>query len=202
MFERQKQDLITKWRHIDRRVIDAFLSVPRELFVPEGLKEHAYEDHPLPIPDGQTISQPSTVVEMLDALNVLPGHNVLEIGTGSGYNAALLSRLVEGTVTSLEISPLLVRFARENLAKAGIGNVDVVLADGALGYPKNAPYDRIVGTCAAPMIPEPWVKQLRDKGVILAPVGGISQRMMRIAKHGDELDTRFLGEYSFVPLRK
>lgn len=194
---------MSTWRHIDPRVIEAFLSVPRELFVPDGLREHAYEDDPLPIPDGQTISQPSTVVEMLDALGVLPNHNVLEIGTGSGYNAALLSRLVGGErVTSLEISPLLVRFAKENLRNAGVENVDVVLADGSLGYPEKAPYDRIVGTCAAPMIPEPWVKQLKDRGVILAPVGGVSQRMMRISRHGDEIYTEFLGEYSFVPLRK
>jgi len=207
MLEREKIQLVEKWEseHViaDRRVIGAFRKIRRELFVPLEYAGQAYIDEPLPIPAGQTISQPTTVVLMLDALEVMQGQKVLEIGTGSGYNAALLSVLVgeTGKVITTEIVPELVKFAKENLQKAGIRNVLVVHSDGSRGYEKEAPYDRIICTAAAPRIPKVLEEQLKEGGILLIPVGPIhAQKMIKARKTKGGLEIQELGDYVFVPL--
>ncbi len=187
----------------DKRVLDAFKQIKRELFVLPEFKPDAYVDAPLPIPGNQTISQPTTVVLMLDALMVKPGQKVLEIGAGSGYDAALLSVLVgsKGKVITTEIVPELVGFAKKNLQKAKITNVKVVHSDGSVGYAKEAPYDRIICTAGAPKIPMPLIKQLKEGGIMLIPVGPMhAQHMIRATKVKGELIREDLGEYIFVPL--
>jgi protein-L-isoaspartate(D-aspartate) O-methyltransferase len=187
----------------DRRVLDAFRRVKRELFVLPGFKKDAYLDEPLPILAGQTISQPTTVVLMLDAFEVKQGQKVLEIGAGSGYNAALLSVLVgrKGKVVTTEIVPELAEFAKNNLKKAKITNVRVIKSDGSIGYAGEAPYDRIICTAAAQKIPDALVSQLKEGGILLIPVGPMyAQRMIKAGKTRGKLETENLGEYVFVPL--
>ncbi len=203
----EKELLVERWLASgeinDKAVISAFQKVRRELFVPEEYKKEAYIDEPLPIPAGQTISQPTTVVLMLDALEVKPGHKVLEIGAGSGYNAALLGVLVgeKGKVITTEIVPELVKFAKANLKKAGIKNVAIIHSDGSRGYAKEAPYDRIICTAAAPKIPDVLVRQLKEGGILLIPVGQMhAQRMIKARKLKGKLETSDLGDYVFVPL--
>lgn len=203
----EKKRLVENWQASgeirDRNVISAFSKVRRELFVPREYKKDAYVDEPLPIPAGQTISQPTTVVLMLDALEAKQGQNVLEIGAGSGYNAALLSVLVgrNGKVITTEIVPELVKFAKANLKKAGVKNVVVIHSDGSRGYAKEAPYDRIICTAAAPKIPDVLVKQLKEGGILLIPVGPMyAQRLVKARKVKGRLETEDLGDYIFVPL--
>ncbi len=147
----------------------AFERVPRELFVPEEYREHAYVDTALPIGRGATISQPTVIAEMLALLSPNPGEKILEVGTGSGYTAALLSEL-GARVVSVEIDPSLAEEAAKRLRALGY-NVKVVVGDGGAGYPPEAPYDGIICHAAVPNIPEPWVEQLREGGRIVAPVG-------------------------------
>ncbi len=207
MLSRKKLELLERWESAravqDKRVLTAFRKVRRELFVLPEYQDQAYVDEPLPILAGQTISQPSTVVLMLDALEVKEGHTVLEIGAGSGYNAALLGVLVgeKGKVITTEIIPELVKFAKDNLKNAGMTNVAVVKTDGSTGYMKGAPYDRIICTAAAPRIPKVLVDQLKEQGVLLIPVGsGYVQRMVRARKIKGKLEAENLGDYVFVPL--
>ncbi len=204
-----KEELISYWKTYDiikdKDVLQAFKDVPRENFVPEKFADQAYIDSPLPIAGGQTISQPSTVMVMTEELKVKTGQKILEVGTGSGYQAAILSKLVgsKGKIVSTEIVPELVDFARKNLEQSGIENVEVIEHDGSLGYEKGAPYDRIIITAACPKIPEPLIKQLKNGGILLGPVGSIlsGQEMIRITKKDDELKEERLGEFLFVPLR-
>lgn len=204
--EKQKKDLIDKWEKsgIQKKILNAFLKVPREEFVLDEWKTQAYDDSPLPILADQTISQPTTVINMLQHLEIKKGQKILEIGSGSGYNAALMSRLVgkEGKVISVEVFSELVKFAKENLKKAKIENVNVIKADGSKGYEKEAPYDRIICTAASPKVPEPWKKQLKKKGVMILPVGDkYGQTMLKVKKIGEVLEYEELGDYLFVPLR-
>ncbi len=156
----------------DPRVREAFLRVPREEFVRPQDREDAYVDAPLPIGEGQTISAPSMIAIMLEEAALEPGEKVLEVGTGSGYHAALLAALVGAeNVTTIERIPSLADWGRLNLARAGFGGVSVVVGDGSLGYPPRAPYDCIMATAGAPRIPGPWAKQLTPRGRIVAPVG-------------------------------
>ncbi len=186
---------------ISKKVIEAFKQVQREEFVLPEYREMAYEDSALPIIAGQTISQPSTVVLMLDALEVKEGMKVLEIGAGSGYNAALLSKIA-GKVYSIERIEDLAEFAKKNLKKAGIKNATVIHADGKKGYSKEAPYDRIIVTAAAEKIPEVLLKQLKDNGVLLMPVGPeYGQELIRARRKGKDYLYEKLGGYVFVPLR-
>jgi protein-L-isoaspartate(D-aspartate) O-methyltransferase len=186
---------------ISKKVISAFKQVPREEFVLPKWREAAYEDSALPIIAGQTISQPSTVVLMLDALEVNEGMKVLEIGAGSGYNAALLSKLA-GKVYSIERVKELAKFARENLKKNRIENVTVINADGKKGHAKEAPYDRIIVTAAAENIPPALLKQLKNGGVLLMPVGPeYGQELIRVRRKGKDYLYEKLGGYVFVPLR-
>ena len=189
----------------DPRIMEAFKSVPREHFVLSSHRNQAYEDRPLPILSGQTISQPSTVLMMTQALEIKEGMKILEIGSGSGYQAALLGKLVgtKGTVVSTEILPELVQFAQKNLDKVGIKNVSVVLHDGSSGYPSERFFDRIIVTASASEIPGPLVKQLKVNGVMVIPVGSFySQSMLQVRKtKNGKLMTKNLGQFIFVPLQ-
>ena len=176
----------------------------RHLFVPKRMGEHAYRDEPLPIGEGQTISQPSTVVAMTEALDVKPGQKILEIGSGSGWQAALIGKLVgpKGFVWTIERIKSLAETAKRNLKNANVENVKVVLGDGTLGLKKHAPYDRIIVTAAAPDVPEPLVEQLKIKGKIVIPIGDFyTQEMFVIEKiRKGVIDRKPIGYFKFVPL--
>ena len=184
----------------DRRVLAAMRKIPRHLFVPKGYERAAYEDRPLPIGEGQTISQPYIVAVMTEQLDLAPQDRVLEIGTGSGYQAALLAELA-GTVISVERLADLADRARENLARAGVTGVRVVVGDGTQGYPPEAPYDAIIVTAASPTIPEPLIDQLAEGGRLIAPVGPRDcQDLIKLVKHEGRVETIPLGGVCFVPL--
>jgi protein-L-isoaspartate(D-aspartate) O-methyltransferase len=174
--------------------------IPRHLFVPENYLEHAYDDSPIDIGEGQTISQPSTVVIMTEALDVKPEHRILEIGTGSGWQAAILSKLAKEIYTVERIEDL-VEFAENNLKKLKIKNVKIFVNDGSLGLKEFAPYDRIIVTAACPDIPKNILEQLKINGKLVIPVGGrFFQEMLVITKKKDSLERMNLGAFVFVPL--
>lgn len=154
----------------DARVLDAMLRMPRHEFVPEPYRAQAYEDHPLPIGDDQTISQPYIVALMLESLQLKPTDKVLEVGTGSGYATALLAELA-GQVFSMERHPALAENARKVLAALGHSNVQVLIGDGTLGLPAAAPFDAILVSAAAPDLPAALLAQLREGGRMIIPVG-------------------------------
>ncbi len=185
----------------DPRVLDAFRSVAREEFLPEELGEFAYEDSPLPIGSGQTISQPYIVAVTVDALGLRGGERVLEIGTGSGYAAAVLSRIA-GEVYTVERLPALAEGARERLARLGFHNVHVLCGDGTLGWPEHAPYDAIAVAAGGPEVPRALLDQLAPGGRLVVPVGpdDTSQELVRVTRSGDHLETESLGGVRFVPL--
>lgn len=201
-FEAQKDRLIEGLRHhgINERVLGAMRRVPRHLFVPEKVRKNAYVDYPLPIGWGQTISAPHMVAIMCDLLDIQDGMKVLEIGAGSGYHAAVMADLVgSGHVYAVELIEGLALFARENLKKAGISNVTVVIGDGSLGLPDYAPYDRISVACAAPEIPETLIDQLKPEGKLVIPVGRFVQELYLVTKtNGVKKEAK--GGVVFVPL--
>ena len=162
---------------VDENVLRAMERVPRELFIPERERRRAYEDAALPIGHGQTISQPYMVARICEALAVRPGHRVLDVGTGSGYQAAVLAELGAEVVT-IERIPQLAEQARSNLAAAGYERAQVVVGDGTLGVPERAPFDGIAVAAAAPDLPETLYEQLRPGGRLVVPVGG--QRAQRL----------------------
>ncbi len=185
-------------------IINAFVSTPRHLFVPRGQSTYAYENIALSTVDDSTISQPSTVAYMLEMLAPARGDKVLEIGTGSGWEACLLSRCVgtSGSVVTVEIDRRVAEFARDNIHDAGTKNVRQIVADGSMGYPALAPYDRIIYTAAAPKVPTGVFKQLEVNGYLVAPVGNTEmQKVKRFriikGKMYEEGDDFFV----FVPLR-
>lgn len=184
----------------DPEVIRAMEEVDRALFVPDELKEKAYEDGPLPIGEDQTISQPYIVAYMAEQLQLDSEDIVLEVGTGCGYNAAVLSRIAK-QVYSIEIIEWLTALAQENLEKAGIENVSTRCGDGYEGWPEKAPFDAIILTAAPPFIPAPLKQQLKIGGKLLAPVGKTSQRLISIERTGEEsFKERTLLLVSFVPM--
>jgi len=186
------------------RIIEAFLKIKREDFILPEYIEEAYRDYPLPLMEGQTISQPTTVMIMLEALELKQGMKVLEVGAGSGWNAALMARIVgdKGRVYAVEIVPELARFAEENIQKTGLRNVEVIKGDGSIGYGKKAPYDRIIVTAACPALPKELVEQLKEDGIIVAPVDSfLGQKMVKVVKNHSHLKKTYLGMFSFVPLR-
>lgn len=184
----------------DERVLVAMRKIPRHLFVPKGFERAAYEDRPLPIGERQTISQPYIVAVMTEQLELKPQDRVLEIGTGSGYQAAILAELA-ATVISIERLPELAARAREDLARAGVTGVTVIVGDGTEGYPPEAPYDAIVVTAASPGIPDPLVKQLAEGGRLIAPVGPREcQDLVKLVKREGGVETIPLGGVCFVPL--
>ncbi len=185
----------------DPRVIDAMLKVPRHLFVPEPYRLEAYEDHPLPIGYGQTISQPYMVAVMTELLNLTGREKVLEIGTGSGYQTAVLAELADEVYTVERIPELLER-AKKTLTSLGYTNIHFKLADGTLGWPEHAPFDRIIVTAAAPELPQPLVEQLAPDGIMVIPIGSrYLQSLTLVEKLPDgRLKTKELFGCAFVPL--
>ena len=184
----------------DSWVLDAMLRVPRHEFVPEPFRSQAYEDHPLPISDGQTISQPYVVALMLESLQLTSTDKVLEVGTGSGYVTALLAELA-GQVFSVERHPALADNARKVLAALGYAQVHVFTGDGTLGLPADAPFDAILVSAAAPNLPPALLAQLRDPGRMIIPVGAPdSQQLQFIRKVNGELVISLRELVRFVPL--
>lgn len=185
----------------NERVLEAMKEVDRVHFVPDDVKEHAFDDNPLPIGENQTISQPYIVAYMADRLNLSKNERVLEIGTGCGYNAAVLSRLSRH-VYSIEYNEWLADFAKENLSQTDIGNVSVKHGDGYEGWPEKASFDAIVLTAAPGFIPKPLKDQLKVGGRLLAPVGKTSQRLMLLEKTGEnEFKEENLLPVMFVPMK-
>ncbi|MBI4439021.1 protein-L-isoaspartate(D-aspartate) O-methyltransferase [Candidatus Woesearchaeota archaeon] len=208
--ERLKQErklLLDRWKTTglitDNTALKAFSSVPREIFVPEQYREQAYHDNALPISAGQTISQPTTVMIITQALELKKGMNALEVGAGSGYQAAIIAKAISpGKIYSTEIIPELAQTAAASLAKAAIKNCRVICKDGSKGYKEASPYDRIVVSAAAREIPNALIEQLKENGIIVAPIGGTySQTLTKATKKKGKLQKQELGEFVFVPMR-
>ncbi len=184
----------------DERVLAAMLSVPRHEFIPGELVGDAYSDRPLPIGHGQTISQPFMVAAMAQALELSGGERMLEIGAGSGYQAAVLSLLAR-EVHTVEMHEELAVASRERLSRLGYAHVHVHVGDGTLGWPDEAPFEAILVTAAAPEIPPPLAAQLAEGGRLIVPVGSPDeQRLLRVEKRGNALSTQPLYHCRFVPL--
>ena len=203
-FEKQRAFMLTN--HLqsrgisDPRVLAAMATVPREEFVPVDEKAEAYRDGPLPIGHGQTISQPYTVAMMCEALQLTGNENVLEVGTGSGYAACVLSHLAQ-QVHTIERIPELARLAEARLQHLGIRNVQVHVGDGSLGLPKAAPFDAIVVTAGGPSVPADFINQLVEGGRIVMPVGPMHDQIMyRCTRRQGALESEELGAFCFVPL--
>jgi protein-L-isoaspartate(D-aspartate) O-methyltransferase len=184
----------------DERVLTAMRLLPRHLFVPAAYRDVAYSDCPLPIGKRQTISQPYIVAVMTELLAIQPEDRALEIGAGSGYQAAILGRLAK-SVISIERIPDVAEMAQENLARLGISNVKIVIGDGTLGYPEQSPYDAVLITAATPDVPPPLIEQIAEGGRLVAPVGSRDlQELVRITKRKDQIIREFFGGVVFVPL--
>ena len=184
----------------NERVLEAMRKVPRHLFVPSESLDSAYSDRPLPIGHGQTISQPYMVAVMTEALEIEGGEKVLEIGTGSGYQAAVLAE-VAGHVVTTERVPELAEEARTKLRDLGYANVDVIVTDGSAGFPERSPYDGIIVTAGAPEIPGVLVEQLAEGGRLVIPVGNnYQQTLTRVRKRAGDYVTERLEGCVFVPL--
>lgn len=184
----------------DLSVLHAIDEIPRHLFVPTGVRHRAYEDSALPIGNGQTISQPSIHARYLELLKLKGNEKVLEIGTGSGYQTALLSKLASQVFTIERIAPLLDK-AREVLKEMGANNISFMLGDGTLGWRQFAPFDAILVGAAAPDIPEAYMEQLADGGRLLIPLGNREEQILHLfTRHGDQLDREDIAPVRFVPL--
>lgn len=189
--------LITKGVLRTKEIINAFLEVDRAHFVPKDLRQLAYINEPLHVAEGQTISQPETVAIMTEALQPKNGQKILEVGAGSGYQAAILASIVgeKGRVITTEIRRTLYEIAKKNLRN--YKNVEVILYDGSRGYEKEAPYDRIIVTAEAPEIPKPLIEQLKTNGRLVIPV---RDEMYIVEKIDGKIKKKSLGYFSFVPL--
>ena len=203
-YPKQRSDMVKEQIEergiVDKRVLKAMREIPREDFVPENMRESAYDDNPLPIGNGQTISQPYIVAEMTELLMLKGDEKVLEIGTGSGYQAAILSKLVKRVITIERVKELADRTSTL-LQKQGYKNVEVVFGDGTKGFAKEAPYDAIIITAAAEKVPRKLIEQLADNGRLVAPVGpSFHQELIRIRKRKGGLEEDYHGGVIFVPL--
>jgi protein-L-isoaspartate(D-aspartate) O-methyltransferase len=199
-----KERLIEYWKNMevvkDSRIINAFKDIPREEFMLDEYRDKAYYDSAFPIIKGQTISQPTTIMIMTQALEPKKNDKVLEIGSGSGYQAALLSKLCK-KIVSIERIHEVAEYAKHNLNRLNIKNVEIIETDGSLGYEKEAPYDKMIVTAASPKIPEIIVNQLKENGVIVIPVGAsYSCEIIKAKKIKGKLKKESLGNFSFVPL--
>jgi protein-L-isoaspartate(D-aspartate) O-methyltransferase len=183
----------------DKRVLAAFDKVERHLFVDSSLHPEAYDDHPLPIGERQTISQPYIVALMTDVLELEQDDKVLEIGTGSGYQAAILGELVDSVFT-IEIVEPLGEMAKKRLKELGYENISVLIGDGYRGWPEHAPFDAIIVTCAPENIPQPLIEQLADGGRMVIPVGIYLQELVLVRKKGQEIYMRDIAPVRFVPM--
>jgi protein-L-isoaspartate(D-aspartate) O-methyltransferase len=204
-FARMRQEMVERDLHgrgiHDRRVLGAMNSVPRHLFVPEALQSAAYEDRPLPIGEDQTISQPYIVAFMTELLELKGAERVLEIGTGSGYQTAVLAQTA-AEVYSIEILPKLSARAATVLQRLGVKNTHLKVGDGFFGWPERAPFDAILVTAAAPDVPAPLWGQLRDGGHLIMPRGEANQRqtLIRVRKSGNKKIVEEIAGVIFVPL--
>lgn len=201
------EDLLNFWKQqfkFTDRQMKAFAAVRREYFIPQAIKHQAYEDRPLPLLRGKTISQPTTVMIMTAGLELQEGENVFEIGTGSGYQAAILAELVGpmGRVTTTEVIPELVQFSKANLRRADLHNVTVLEEDGSQGYEKHAPFDKIIITAACKQFPPKLLDQLKEGGIIIGPIGTQdSQQMVRgIKEKSGRVGIEVLGSFIFTPM--
>ena len=200
------QELILELKHqgiTDKKVLEAMEKVPRHLFISQEFQKEAYANYPLPVGEEQTISQPYTTAFMLQALELKENLKVLEIGAASGWSACLIAEIVKPKkVYTLEIIPKLAELAKSNIKKLNIKNIEVICADGSKGYKKEAPHDRIVITAACPRIPQVIIKQLKNNGILVAPVGSmLQQSMIKIKKIKNKIAEENLGEFIFVPLK-
>ena len=184
---------------LDEAVLRAMERVPRHAFVPAAFEDLAYADRPLPIGEGQTISQPFIVARMTGALGARPGDRVLEIGTGSGYQAAVLAEIVADVFT-IEIVESLGRAAADRLAALGYGRVHVRVGDGYRGWPEEAPFDGILVTAAAPSVPAPLLEQLREGRRLVIPLGKEDQRLVVFTRTSTGVEQREIDEVRFVPM--
>ncbi len=207
MYEKERGEMVDRLIAFgylkDPRVAEAMKKVPRHLFVPEDVRRYSYDDAPLPIGEGQTISAPHMVAMMCDHLELEENHKVLEVGGGSGYHACVIAHIVKkGIVISIERMEKLAEKARENLLKAGCSRVKIIVGDGTEGYPPEAPYDRIFVTAGAPRVPEPLIEQLKEGGRLLIPVGSrYTQELLKIDKlPSGRLVKKRVGGCAFVPL--
>ena len=206
MFEQEKERLVLdlcKEGYIKTdSVKQAFLTIPREEFIPDFLKNYSYVDTPLDIGNGQTISAPHMVAIMCEALDIKKSQKILEIGTGSGYHAAMVAQLVgeTGRVYTIERFESLAAIAKQNLDKINCTNVIVEVGDGSCGLPRYQPYDHIYVTCAAPFIPQPLIDQLADPGKLLIPVGDMYCELTLLLKEKQKQTIHHLGGCVFVPL--
>lgn len=207
IYEKERTDMVRrqiKLRGInDKSTLNAMKTVERHLFVPAEYKSRAYEDRPLPIGYGQTISQPYIVAYMTDLLELGPGDTILEIGTGSGYQAAVLAEIVNRVYT-IEIVEELGLSAKKRLKTLKYDNVEVKLADGYYGWEEHGPFDGIIVTAASEYIPPPLIDQLKDGGKMIIPVGSpfSVQTLMMITKKGEEITTKSLVPVRFVPFTR
>jgi len=185
----------------DPAVLRAMEEVPREMFVPDSLRPQSYDDHALPIDCGQTISQPYVVAYMTELLELQTRHRVLEIGTGSGYQAAVLSRIAAMVVT-IERYRRLAERARKTFDMIGYTNIEVISGDGLDGAPQRGPFDRIIVTAAAETLPDAWIDQLTDDGILVLPLGPRDgpQQIVRFRKTGEDVSREDLIAVRFVPL--
>jgi protein-L-isoaspartate(D-aspartate) O-methyltransferase len=184
----------------DLAVLRAFDLTPRHAFVPTGVRHRAYEDAPLPIGSGQTISQPSIHARYLELLELKGSERVLEIGTGSGYQTVLLSHLV-AQVFTIERLAALYTMARDAIQRAGAKNVSMLLGDGTVGWREYAPYDAILVSAGGPTIPQPLIDQLAEGGRMLVPVGGLEEQTLKlVTKRGGQITTTDVAPVRFVPL--
>ncbi len=201
-FQQQRQRMVKEIRAMgirDPRALEVMGKVPRHLFVPTGLRSFAYLNEPLAIGSGQTISQPYVVAFMTEALQLKPTDKVLEVGTGSGYQAAVLSELVDSVFT-IEIVEGLGKLAAEVLESNGYHNLKARIGDGYHGWPEEAPFDAIIVTAAAPAIPKPLVQQLKDGGRLILPVGNRQQELVLLSKQGDNIKKSNVLAVAFVSM--
>lgn len=204
----QKSALVKFWQDnfgFNELELKAFQEVKREDFIPENLRNAAYEDMPLPLLRGKTISQPTTVMVMTHALELNQGEKVFEVGTGSGYQAAIIAKIVgpDGKVVTTEVVPELVHFAKQNLEKANIRNVSVYEEDGSNGMKSEAPFDKMIITAACREFPKPLIEQLKLGGIIVGPVGSSPQEQEMVRGRKDKnghLELEFLGPFLFTPM--
>jgi protein-L-isoaspartate(D-aspartate) O-methyltransferase len=196
------KQLILEKRIKTKEVEKAFLEIKREDFLPDNKRKYAYIDTPLEIGNGQTISAPHMVAIMVEGLDIKKGQKILEIGAGSGYHAAIVSKLVgdSGNVYSVERYRSLVKNARKSIEKSNINNVKIINGDGSAGFEKESPYDRIYVTCAAPDIPQKLIDQLKENGKLMIPVGRMLSQLILVEKIEGKIKKTDLGGCAFVPL--